>query len=383
MKVRTTDGAARRSRTVAMAMGTALVAALALAPAAQAAPASADGAPATAQPAPPGLDRTGPHLDPALLASCTGENPVICTFPELTPGDYHVTVDLGSADASASTEVLAESRRLMLATVDTAAGERQRRSFTVDVRDPEGQQNQPVGTGTPGLTLTFVGSAPAVAGIGIAPASPRTRLVALIGDSTVTDQDTPPYTGWGQRLPAHFASGISVVNHSGSGESTISALAKPELFDALEPKLGRGDVALIQLAHNDKTTTAEEYRANLTQLVERVRARQATPVLVTPIVRLRFTDGVLNPLGLIVTDLADLPAEMRAVAAELNAPLIDLTARSKALVEGLGPIDAQPIYLIRENGDRTHTSEYGASVYAQIVAEELQGLGLLPRPSWR
>ena len=93
---------------------------------------------------------------------------------------------------------------------------------------------------------------------------------------------------------------------------------------------GRGDVALIQLAHNDKTTTAEQYRANLTELVERVRARGATPVMVTPIVRLRFTNGVINPVGLIVTDLADLPAEMRAVAALLDVPLIDLTERSRA-----------------------------------------------------
>ncbi len=368
MKV--TPASSRRRTALTLALSAALIA-------------GALAAPTIAQAAPPGLDQAGPRIDPALLASCAGENPVVCTFGDLAPGSYDVTVDLGSDAAAASTEVYAESRRLMLAAVETAAGDRTRKSFTVDVRDPEGQQNQPVGTGTPGLTLTFAGTAPAVAGIGIRQTLPRTRQVALIGDSTVTDQETWPYTGWGQRLPAHFGLGVSVVNHSGSGESTVSVLAKPELFDALEPQLGDGDLALIQLAHNDKTTTAEQYRANLTEIVDRVRARGATPVLVTPIVRLRFTNGVINPVGLIVTDQADLPAEMRAVATQLEVPLIDLTERSRALVESLGPVASEPIYLIRINGDRTHTSEYGAGVYADIVAEELQKLDLLPGAAWR
>ncbi|WP_345544722.1 rhamnogalacturonan acetylesterase [Microbacterium jejuense] len=339
--------------------------------------------PATAEASPPGLDLAGPKVDPALLDSCTGEDPVVCTFDDLAPGDYDVTVVLGSDDAAASTAVFAESRRQMLTATDTAAGEHVRRAFTVDVRDPEGQQNQPIGTGTPGLSLTFSGDAPAIAGIGIAPALPRTKKIALIGDSTVTDQEAWPYTGWGQRLPAHVGLGATVVNHSGSGESTVSVLAKASMFDALEPQLGTGDVALIQLAHNDKTTTAEQYRANLTEMVDRIRARGATPVLVTPIVRLRFTNGVINPVGLIVTDLADLPAEMRDVAAQLDVPLIDLTQRSRELVESLGPVESEPIYLIRINGDRTHTSEYGAGVYAGIVAEELQKLDLLPASIWR
>lgn len=351
-----------------------------------AAPAAASGAlpPApTPRPWGQGSDHAGPRLDGELLSACSGSNPIVCTFDDLAPGDYDVSVLLGTDSAGSSTEVLSESRRLMLASVPVAQGERERRAFTVSVRDPEGQQNQPVGTGTPGLTLTFAGDAPALAGIGIAPAGPRTRQLFLFGDSTVTDQEMQPYAGWGQRLPAHLGLGVSVVNHSGSGESTVSMLAKPELFDAAEAQLSRGDVALIQLAHNDKTTTAEQYRANLTEMIQRIRARGATPVLVTPIVRLRFTDGVINPVGLIVTDQADLPAEMRSVAASLQVPLIDLTARSRVLVESLGPVEAEPIYLVRINGDRTHTSEHGAGVYAGIVAEELRGLGLLPESRWR
>ncbi|MFE5308080.1 GDSL-type esterase/lipase family protein [Isoptericola sp. NPDC056605] len=329
----------------------------------------------------PGLG--GPRPDAALLEACTGTAPVVCTYPDLPPGHYDVTVMLGDRHGPAGTEVQAEARRLMVPAVDTADGELARRTFTVNVRDPESQQNQPAGEGTPGLTLTFTGDAPHVAGIGIRPADVRTPRLALLGDSTVTDQGGAPYTGWGQRLPAHLRLGVSVVNHSGSGESTVSVLAKPEMFDALVPQLRPGDVALVQLAHNDKTTTAEQYRANLTEIVTRVRATGATPVLVTPIVRLRFDGDQLDSAGLIETAAGSLPQHVRDVAADLDVDLVDLTALSEELVEGLGPVDAQPIYLVRENGDRTHTSWYGAGVYADLVAGELRRLGLVPERYWR
>ena len=339
------------------------------------------GPPAHAAGGRPGLD--GPRPDAALLERCTGTDPVLCTFPDLPPGHYDVTVMLGDRRSPASTEVRAEARRLMVPAVDTAHGELARRTFTVNVRDPESQQNQPAGEGTPGLTLTFTGDDPRVAGIGIRAACPRTPRLALLGDSTVTDQGGAPYTGWGQRLLAHFGLGVSVVNHSGSGESTVSVLAKPEMFDALVPQLRPGDLALVQLAHNDKTTTAEQYRANLTEIVARVRATGATPVLVTPIVRLRFDGDQLSSVGMIETAAGSLPQHVRDVAADLDVDLIDLTALSEELVEGLGPVDAQPIYLVRENGDRTHTSWYGAGVYADLVAGELRRLGLVPERFWR
>src|SRR5699024_7003340 len=141
------------------------------------------------------------------------------------------------------------------------------------VREQEGQQNDHgEDRGTPGLTLTFTGAAPAVAGIGLAPApSENTPQLFLFGDSTVTDQENGPYTGWGQSLPTHFQHGLSVVNHSGSGESTTSFLADERMWAAAAEQLRPDDVVLIQLAHNDKTTTAEQYRANLTELVDGVR----------------------------------------------------------------------------------------------------------------
>ncbi|TWD84897.1 lysophospholipase L1-like esterase [Kribbella amoyensis] len=321
-----------------------------------------------------------PHPDPGLLAQCTGTAPITCTF-DVPPGHYDVTVALGNRQEAARTEVLAEARRLMVPATDSAAGELVRRTFTVNVRDPEGQQNSFAGPGTPGLTLTFTGPAPKVSGIGLAPAA--TPRLFLAGDSTVTDQETAPYTGWGQRLPRWFRHGLSVVNHSGSGESTVSFLAEPAMWAAMRPQLRPGDVALVQFGHNDKQTTAEQFRANLTEIVDGIRATGATPVLVTPIVRRWFTGDRLNATGLIVNGLGvDLPAEMRAVAASKDVSLIDLTARSQAVVEDLGPEAAKALYLTREKRDDTHTSEYGASVYSDLVAAGLTELGLVPDRYW-
>ncbi|TCO32678.1 lysophospholipase L1-like esterase [Kribbella steppae] len=292
---------------------------------------------------------------------------------DVPPGDYDVKVVLGNIQEPA--EVLAEARRLMVSNSSDHV-----LRFTVNVRDPEGQQNGFGGPGTPGLQLTATGAER----ITVTPASRRTQRLFLAGDSTVTDQETAPYTGWGQRLPRHFRQGLSVVNHSGSGESSGSFLEKPELWGAMRPQLRPGDVVLVQFGHNDKQTTAEQFRANLIEIVSGIRTTGATPVLVTPIVRRWFTGTKLNSTGLIVNGLGvDLPAEMRAVAASECTQLIDLTARTQAVVEGLGPEEAEALYLTREKRDDTDTSEYGATVFSDLVATDLRGLGLVTNRYWR
>ncbi|WP_281903938.1 GDSL-type esterase/lipase family protein, partial [Phytohabitans aurantiacus] len=130
----------------------------------------------------------------------------------------------------------------------------------------------------------------------------------------------------------------------------------------MSPLLNRGDVVLIQFGHNDKQTTADDYRANLTTLVTEVRARHARPVLVSPPVRRLFDSaGALTPTALHINGLGvDLPAEMARVASEQAVPYINLTADSAALVQGLGPEASKSLYLYTELRDNTHFSEYGA-----------------------
>jgi len=315
---------------------------------------------------------------PRPVPSCTGTAPVVCHV-DVPPGDYDVTVVVGDAAEPASTAVRAEARRMMLAEVATAPGQFVRRAFSVNVREPEGEPTK-TGVGSPGLTLTFTGAGPRVRHVAVRPARRGSPVLYLAGDSTVCDQDTAPYTGWGQAIPQHLRPGVTVANYADSGESSGSFLADPLLFGTMRPLLRRGDVVLLQFGHNDKQTTAADYRANLTALVAGVRARHARPVLVSPPVRRLFDgSGALTPTALHVNGLGvDLPVEMRRLAAELTVPYIDLTADSAALVRDLGPEASKPLYLYREARDNTHFSEYGADRMGRLVLARLEPLGLLP-----
>ncbi|MDV7216966.1 rhamnogalacturonan acetylesterase [Streptomyces prunicolor] len=334
----------------------ALLAALTLSTALSAAPAQAH-------------DRT----PPLGLANCTAN---ACHF-DVPPGTYDVTVRLGGATA-ASTAITGETRRSLLPETATAAGRTVTRSFTVNVRTPEGEPTGP--DGTPGLDLTLGGTAPALADIRVTPAH-HARQIILIGDSTVCDQPGDPYSGWGQQLPQFLRKGVSVANYADSGESTVTYLENPLLWGTVQPLIHPGDLVLVQLAHNDKTTDEATYRANLETLVAGIRDKGGRPALVTPIVRRWFNaDGTLNNnTALLVNGLGvDLPGVIRSVAATEGVTLIDLTAQTKALVESLGVEGSKALYLYNEKKDNTHTSAHGATVYAGLVRDALVARHLLP-----
>ncbi|MEU9309155.1 rhamnogalacturonan acetylesterase [Streptomyces sp. NPDC048256] len=315
---------------------------------------------------------------PLGIDNCTA---TACHF-DVPPGTYDVEVVLGG-DAESSTGISGETRRALLPETAAPVGGRVVRSFTVDVRTPEGE---PTGAaGTAGLDLAVGGSAPALADIRLTRAR-HARQVFLVGDSTVCDQPGDPYTGWGQQLPQYLRRGISVANYADSGESTVTYLGNPLLWATVQPLIRPGDLVLVQLAHNDKTTDEATYRANLETLVAGVREKGGRPVLVTPIVRRWFNaDGTLNnATALLVNGLGvDHPAVIRSVAATQEVPLIDLTARTKALVESLGVEGSKALYLYNEKRDNTHTSVHGATVYAGLVRDELVAQHLVPRGTVR
>ncbi|MGW1778044.1 GDSL-type esterase/lipase family protein [Streptomyces sp. NPDC002143] len=315
---------------------------------------------------------------PLGIDNCTA---TACHF-DVPPGTYDVKAVLGG-DSGSSTVVSGETRRALLPETAVDAGERITRSFTVDVRSPEGE---PTGAdGTPGLDLVLGGSAPALADIMVTRAR-HARQIFLVGDSTVCDQPADPYTGWGQQLPQYLRKGVSVANYADSGESTVTYLGNPRLWETVRPLIRPGDLVLVQLAHNDKTTDEATYRANLETLVAGVREKGGRPVLVTPIVRRWFNaDGTLNNgTALLVNGLGvDHPGVIRSLAAAQDVPLIDLTAKTKALVESLGVEGSKALYLYDEKRDNTHTSVNGATVYAGLVRDELGAQHLVPRGTVR
>jgi len=131
---------------------------------------------------------------------------------------------------------------------------------------------------------------------------------------------------------------------------------------------------LNQFGHNDShapekpesTDAATDYRTYLRQYVEESRAAGTVPVLVTPMMRRNYTaDGKLDDL---LQPYAD---AMKAVAAELNVPVIDLHAASRAYYEKIGPEETAT--LASGPADRTHFNEKGARAMADLV------MGQLPR----
>ena len=290
-----------------------------------------------------------------------------CSFA-VPPGDYEIEAFL-----TGQTGLDVEARRIALAPVDARPGRYVHRSVTVEVRAPEGMPSGEDGPGTPGLQVRLTGSAPRPARIAVTP-KPHAPRIFVISDSTASDWANPPKNGWAQALPEFFRAGPSVRNYAQSGASTVSYLADPRYFARVRPMVRPGDTVLIQLAHNDKQTTEDVYRANVATLVDGVRAQGGAPVLVTPPVRHRFgADGKLTPLGLVVNNIGvDLPAVLRDVAGQQRIPLLDLTARSRVLLESLGEAASWPLYLtLAHDGvdDATHLSRYGAEQFAALVTE--------------
>ena len=314
----------------------------------------------------------------ALPAQCSGTAPIKCHFA-VAPGNYDVTAGLGSTTKAANTSMSVEARRQVLNAVSTTAGQVVPTTVTVNVRNPEGQPTGQGGTGTPGLDITFGGSAPAIGSLTVT--AVRSPLVTyLAGDSTVCDQPVAPYTGWGQVLPADVRSGAVIANYADSGESSGSFLANKALFPALKSLVKSKDLVFIQFGHNDKQTSATAFRDNLAKMVDGVRERGGVPVLVTPPVRRLFSGTKLTSTALHVNSVGvDLPAVIRALGKSANVPVIDLTAKSKALVESLGPAGSQKIYLTQAADgvtDNTHFSMYGATQMSNLVVQGVRELNL-------
>ena len=243
-----------------------------------------------------------------------------------------------------------------------------------------------------------------------APTPIRASKVILVGDSTTAVQG-----GWGPRFCAdHLASPAACINLARGGRSTYNYRAEGS-WALVEAEMRTAGYAttwvLIQFGHNDQpgkpgrsTDLRHEFPDNLRRYVAEVRAAGAVPVLVTPLTRRQFADGTL------IDDLAPWADAVRGVARELDVPLVDLHARSRQLVQAMGPVLAmqlaqapasqqqvvaaltgttvdaapgsaggqaaqhallEPMGQAKRAFDYTHLGDKGADVFATILAEEL------------
>jgi len=320
---------------------------------------------------------------------CTSDKPFFFSV-NVPEGDYDVTFTLGDPQGESVTTVKAESRRLLLEAVHTAAGEIVTRTFTVNVHYPEiagggavSLKQREVGTmdWDHKLTFEFSNKRPCISAITITKVD-RAITVYLAGDSTVVDQTEEPWTAWGQMLPRFFKPGVSISNQAESGETLKAFISENRLAKILST-MKPGDYLFIQFTHNDQkpgpdhVDAATDYKSYLRLYINEARLRGATPVLVTAMNRRSF-----GPDGKIVNTLGDYPDAMRQLAGEENVPLIDLNAMSKVFYEAMGPDESTKAFVqypantfpgqTMELKDNTHFNSYGAYELAKCIVEGIK-----------
>lgn len=233
--------------------------------------------------------------------------------------------------------------------------------------------------------------------------------IILVGDST-----TATGNGWGPMFCAHHTTHpTTCLNLARNGRSSGSYRAEGLWDVALREMQVEGYArvfVIIGFGHNDQpgkpgrsTDLETEFPANMRRYVEDIRSAGAIPILFTPLTR-RLFDG-----GKVVRDLDPWATAIRQIATETGTPLIDLNEQSREIVQALGPsvqnmlaerpaspevaaaaaIDGKTlpaetgrpalpdtpadlrIAKMNSRFDYTHLGEYGAKLFASVVAAEL------------
>jgi lysophospholipase L1-like esterase len=333
------------------------------------------------------LDRGA--ADPARSHFCTSDKPFFFSA-DVPEGDYDVTMVLGDPQGESIATVKAESRRLLIEKSDTAAGQFDTRTFTVNVRYPEiaggeyvalNGREQGVWDWDHKLTLEFNNKRPCIVSIEIKK-NDHAVTVYLAGDSTVVDQAREPWCAWGQMLPRFFKPGVSIANNAESGE-TLKAFIAEYRFAKIMSTIKPGDYLFMQFVHNDQkpgpyhVDAFTDYKSFLRLYINEARLHGATPVLVTAMNRRTF-----GPDGKITNSMGDYPEAMRQLAKEENVALIDLNAMSKILYEAWGPENSVKGFVqypantfpgqTMELKDNTHFNSYGAIELAKCIVEGIK-----------
>ncbi len=211
--------------------------------------------------------------------------------------------------------------------------------------------------------------------------------IYLIGDSTCANKQPKAYpeTGWGMEFGKFFDKSVEVDNRALNGRSTKSFINENR-WQPIVDNLKKGDYVFIEFGHNDEKidkpgvgTSLEEFKNNLVKYVNETRAKKANPVLLTPIMRRSFKNGVFQDSH------KGYPDVTRRVADSLHVPLIDMHQKSEKLILSLGEEKAKTLFNHVDSGhvnypagkkDDTHFSPAGADKMAALVVEGIIELKL-------
>ncbi|MFF9497573.1 GDSL-type esterase/lipase family protein [Streptomyces flaveolus] len=214
--------------------------------------------------------------------------------------------------------------------------------------------------------------------------------ICVIGNSVAASrtEEEAPLAGWGQYLEEFLGAGCDVRNYARDAMTLRGYYT--ERFAALLTLVGPGDLVLIAFGHVEQRINQlnryhgpREFKEYLRLYAEAIRAEGAAPVLVAPAARCVF-DVSGRPV-----DTHDGYRELTLeAAAELDCPVIDLTASTTQLLAELGPTRARGLYRWLDPGehpghpqgiiDSSHFNHFGAREVARLVASGLAGVPGVP-----
>ena len=229
-------------------------------------------------------------------------------------------------------------------------------------------------------------------------------VVFITGDSTVknTDKEEDGMWGWGSQAATIFDTDkITIQNSAQAGRSCRSYLREGR-WDKVINDVQKGDFVLIQFGHNDAgnelahgkarndimgtADSSHVYRVRtdkevwnevvytfgwyLRKMIDDVREKGATPILVSLTPRNEWGDGVKNKWekGKIERRNDSFGRWYRDVVNTTGVAFVDLHNITADALDEMGQKKAQEFY----KKDHTHTSKMGAMLNAQSIAKGLR-----------
>lgn len=223
-------------------------------------------------------------------------------------------------------------------------------------------------------------------------------VLFLVGNSTMRNgtlgNGNNGQWGWGYFCHEWFdEQRVTVENHALGGTSPRTFYR--QLWPAVLKGVEAGDFVVLELGHNDngpvdegrarssiqpaladdsllvtiKETGRQEwvytFGGYVRRFVNEIRAKGATPILLTLTPRNAYTDEAQTVID---RKLTTFTPWIRALASELHTPLIDLNDLSATKLERYGRWKADYHFF----GDKIHSSAFGARMNAASFAEGLE-----------
>ncbi len=230
--------------------------------------------------------------------------------------------------------------------------------------------------------------------------------IFTIGDSTVKNgkgDGANGQWGWGDPYQQYFDSTKVLVKNRALGGTSSRTFQTKGLWEEVLKELKKGDFVLMQFGHNDGGAINDTLRARgtikgvgeeteeidnlitrqhevvhsygwyLRKMVREAKEKGATPVIVTPIPRNDWENGIIKRTP------GSYPDWAMQVARQEGIQYIDLNKKMSEKLDGLGEAVVTGAYFFAT--DHTHTSARGAMMVASLVVDGIRAnkkIGLKP-----